>query len=181
MLTALRRRRVETARRPSTTWPSQAAPLNETDDELRDRLGLAPLATAIAPVVAVPATSNDLEVMIASVRESLGKTVILFILFDRLYNKFLGGVPRLAWLGLWDLAWCVARAVPVRKALLQVLLYAFGTYLFEPGYIGANFLSCLAQHTALSIESRLPRREVRRATLVEEVVSTSAVVAVSLI
>ena len=71
--------------------------------------------------------------------------------------------------------------MPVRKALLQVLLYAFGTYLFEPGYIGANFLSCLAQHTALSIESRLPRREVRRATLVEEVVSTSAVVAVALI
>ena len=50
------------------------------------------------------------------------------------------------------------RAEPVRKALLEVLLYASGTYLFEPGCIEACFLSCFAGHAAIYIESKFPRR-----------------------
>ena len=161
MLTDLRRRR------PSTTWPSQSARSTpETDAELRHRLGIAPLATpAIAPVVAVPATSNDLQAVIGVPvtvprieSESFCKTAILFFLFDRLWNKVLGDVGILAWLSLWTLAGCAARAEPVRKALLEVLVYAFGTYLFEPGCFEAWFLHCLAGHAAIYIESKFPRR-----------------------
>ena len=90
--------------------------------------------------------------------ESFCKTAILFFLFDRLWNKVLGDVGLIAWLKFWTLAGCAARAEPVGRAALEVLLYAFGTYLFEPGCIEAFFLSCLAGHAAIYIESRLPRR-----------------------
>ncbi len=174
MLTDLRRRR------PSTTWPSQAARSPETDAELRHRLGLAPLATpAIAPVVAVPATSNELEALIGvpdpetslrSAWESLGKALLLWLLFDRLYCKFLN-FGFIAEQILWSLLQCAARAEPVRKALLELLLYAFGTLLFAPGNIGAFLLWTFADRAALAIERKFPRH----ATLVEEVVPASAV------
>ena len=120
---------------------------------------------AIAPVVAVPATSNDLQAVIGVPvtvprieSESFCKTAILFFLFDRLWNKVLGDVGLIAWLKFWTLADCAARAEPVGRAALEVLLYAFGTYLFEPGCIEAFFLSCLAGHAAIYIESKFPRR-----------------------
>ena len=42
LTTMLRRRSVDS---PTTSWPSQAAPSLETDEEMRERLGVAPLAT----------------------------------------------------------------------------------------------------------------------------------------
>ena len=183
MLTVLRRRRAEaTPRRPSTTWPSQSARLLETDAELRHRLGLAPLATpTIAPVVAVPATSNDLQALIgiptASQTQSaseawraVGKYLLLFILFDQLYKKFLyfGFIAESL---LWSLLRSAAWREPVRKALVELLLYAVGTYLFAPGNLGACLLWTFADRAALAIERKFPRH----ATLVEDFVPTSAV------
>jgi len=184
MLTVLRRRRVEATReatrRPSTTWPGQAARLSETDAELRHRLGIAPLATpAIAPVVAVPATSNELEALIgvpepsasaSEVLKSVGKVMLLYILFDRLYQKFLN-FGFIAECLLWSLAHDAARAEPVRKVLLELLFYAFGTYLFAPRSIGACLLWYFADRAAVAIERKFPRH----ATLVEDFVPTSAV------
>ena len=63
MLTMLRQS-VDKPRRCSTTSrPSQAldAPSQETDEEMRDRLGLAPLATMAFATGRLPATSNDLQ------------------------------------------------------------------------------------------------------------------------
>ena len=176
MLTDLRRRR------PSTTWPSQSARSTpETDAELRHRLGLAPLATpAIAPVVAVPATSNDLQAVIGvpvtvprSASESwrsLGKYLLCYIIFHSIYLKFLyfGFIAECL---LWSLLQCAARAEPVRKALVELLLYALGYVLFAPGNIEAYLLWHFADRAAVAIERKFPRH----ATLVEDFVPTSAV------
>ena len=58
LTTMLRRRSVDS---PTTSWPSQAAPSHETDEEMRERLGVAPLATMAFASVSLPATSYDLR------------------------------------------------------------------------------------------------------------------------
>ena len=58
LTTMLRRRSIDS---PTTSWPSQAAPSLETDEEMRERLGVAPLATMAFATVSLPATSYDLR------------------------------------------------------------------------------------------------------------------------
>ena len=58
LTTMLRLRSIDS---PTTSWPSQAAPSLETDEELRDRLGVAPLAKMAFATVSLPATSYDLR------------------------------------------------------------------------------------------------------------------------
>ena len=58
LTTMLRRRSIDS---PTTSWPSQAAPSHETDEEMRERLGVAPLATMAFATVSLPATSYDLR------------------------------------------------------------------------------------------------------------------------
>ena len=122
LTTMLRRRSIDS---PTTSWPSQAAPSHETDEEMRERLGVAPLATMAFATVSLPATSYDLraatalqqrdsDAAVADLRAKKeaewtpgGRFWLLFFVGIALRNKFLFKADFFSSPTLWW--WCVAQ------------------------------------------------------------------------
>ena len=133
LTTMLRRRSIDS---PTTSWPSQAAPSNETDEELRDRLGVAPLATMAFATVSLPATSYDLRAATALQRRDCEAAV------TELQAKK-------------EAEWKPG----VRFFLLFVVgIYLRNRFLFKANFWSTLWLWCVAQCVDVAIESRFPRR-----------------------
>ena len=135
MLTMLRRRSIDS---PTTSWPSQAAPSFETDEELRDRLGVAPLAKMAFATVSLPATSYDLRAATALQQRDSDAAV-----------ADLRAKKKAEW----------------KPGVRFILLFVFGIYLRNRFLFKAGFFSlptlwcwCVAQSIDQAIESRFPRR-----------------------
>ncbi len=133
MLTMLRRRSIDS---PTTSWPSQAAPSQETDEEMRDRLGVAPLATMAFATVSLPATSYDLRAATALQQRDCDAAV-----------ADLRAKKKAEW----------------KPGVRFILLFVFGIYLRNRFLFKANFWStmwlwCVAICVDEAIESRFPRR-----------------------
>ena len=135
MLTMLRRRSIDS---PTTSWPSQAAPSLETDEEMRERLGVAPLATMAFATVSLPATSYDLRAATALQQRDSDAAVA-----DLRAKKEAEWKPG------------------ARFFLLFVVgIYLRNRFLFEANFFSLPTLWCwyVAQCIDQAIESRFPRR-----------------------
>ena len=135
LTTMLRRRSIDS---PTTSWPSQAAPSLETDEEMRERLGVAPLATMAFATVSLPATSYDLRAATALQQRDCDAAVADFR---------------------------AKKEAEWKPGVRFWLLFFVGIYLRNRFLFKANFFElptlwnwCVAQWIDQAIESRFPRR-----------------------
>ena len=99
LTTMLRRRSIDS---PTTSWPSQAAPSHETDEEMRERLGVAPLAT-MASRGGHGRPKKDPE------WKPGARFWLLFFVGIALRNRFLFKADFFELPTLWN--WCVAQCI----------------------------------------------------------------------